>query len=723
MQTNIFLRRAILTGIFITPFLAFFVSGSLLFPFIAGKNFAFRIIVEILFALWVILALRDEDYLPRRSWILYAYSAFFFIIACADLFGANPSRSFWSNFERMDGLIAHIHFYLYFIVLSSVLYKEKLWNWFLGTWVGAGTIMSFYGLLQVAGKITINQGGVRLDGTFGNATYLAVFLLFTFFFTAFSIVRAFKNTQRLWYLIPIAILQLVVLYLTATRGAILGLIGGLIVAGIVIAWKEKENVLVRKSAIGLLGGIVLLISVFFLARNTEFVTTSPVLSRFSSLSFSEIKTQGRYFIWPMAIEGFKENPVLGLGQENFGIIFSKNYNPKMYNQEQWFDRAHSAPLDWLVAGGSLAFLAYLSLFGTLIWYLFKRNGFGLPFTERALLFGLVSAYFFQGLFVFDNLFSNLLFFTILAFVHTQSEGQKFTLPVWVKDSSVRGVTSGIVVFLVILTLYFWNVKPIVAGQTLIKAMQSINNGDASGALSGFTKVFTYNTFASGEAREQLVNSSSLFLSPQVPNDVKEQYVQLAQKELQNHLKENPDDARSHVFYATFLGNIGQGALSVEAFKKAEALSPNKQTILMQLGGAYIASGDYKLAQETFKKAYELDRAFEQAQILYGIGAIYLGDIEQANEILSTVDQNILLFDDRIVSALATIKRYGDLVQIFNKRLETEEGKKNPQNYVSLAISYVEAGDKENARKVLNTLKTIDPGYTAQVDAYSKQMGL
>lgn len=716
------LRGAILTGIFITPFLAFFVSGSLLFPFIAGKNFAFRIIVEIIFALWAILAIRDKEYLPRRSWILYAYTAFYIIIACADMFGANPVRSFWSNFERMDGLIAHIHFYLYFIVLSSVLLKEKLWNWFLGTWVGAGTIMSLYGLLQVSGKITINQGGVRLDGTFGNATYLAVFLLFTFFFTAFSIVRAFKNTQRLWYLIPIAILQLVVLYLTATRGAILGLIGGLTVAGIVIAWKEKENVLVRKSAIGLLGGIVLLVSIFFFARNTEFVTQSPVLSRFSSLSASEIKTQGRFFIWPMAISGFKQNPILGWGQENFGIIFSKNYNPKMYNQEQWFDRAHSAPLDWLVAGGLLAFVAYLSLFTTLLWYLFKKNGFNLPFSERALLFGLVSAYFFQGLFVFDNLFSNLLFFTVLAFVHAQSEGKKFELPEWMQDGGVRNIASALVIVPVILTFYFWNVKPILAGQTLIRAMQTLGAGDPKAALGQFEKVFAYGTFTSGEAREQLVNSSSAFLAQQVPSDVKEQYATLAQKELKTLVLENPDDARSHVFYATLLGNLGQSGASVEEFKKAEQLSPSKQTILMQLGGAYIGAGNYELAFEAFKKAYELDVSYVQAQILYGVGAIYLGKSDEANSTLSTIDQNVLLFDDRIVSALAATNRYADLVQIFNKRIGTEEGKKNPQNYVSLAISYVQIGDKANARKVLSTLKTIDPGYTEQVDAYLKEIG-
>jgi hypothetical protein len=43
-------------GLFIIPFLPLYVSSSMLFPFITGKNFAFRIITEVIFIFWVWLA-------------------------------------------------------------------------------------------------------------------------------------------------------------------------------------------------------------------------------------------------------------------------------------------------------------------------------------------------------------------------------------------------------------------------------------------------------------------------------------------------------------------------------------------------------------------------------------------------------------------------------------------------------------------------------------------
>ena len=57
-------------GVFLVPFIPLIVASSMFFPFITGKNFAFRIIVEVLFALWLLLALRNPEIRPKRSFIL-----------------------------------------------------------------------------------------------------------------------------------------------------------------------------------------------------------------------------------------------------------------------------------------------------------------------------------------------------------------------------------------------------------------------------------------------------------------------------------------------------------------------------------------------------------------------------------------------------------------------------------------------------------------------------
>ncbi len=124
-------------------------------------------------------------------------------------------------------------------------------------------------------------------------------------------------------------------------------------------------------------------------------------------------------IWGMALEGFKEHPILGWGQENFNFVFNKYYNPGMYAQEPWFDRAHNVFFDWLIVGGILGLLAYLSLFATAIYLLWFRIGTW-SVTSKSILTGLLAGYFFQNLFVFDNLISYIMFFSVIGYIHSIS---------------------------------------------------------------------------------------------------------------------------------------------------------------------------------------------------------------------------------------------------------------------------------------------------------------
>ena len=130
---NTILRYLLIGGIFLIPFIPFYVAQGMFFPFITGKNFAFRILVELMLGGWFMLAWRDPRYRPRFSWILAAYTLFMGVTIIADLFGENLFRSFWSNFERMDGLVNYLHFFAYFLIISSVLHTERLWQRFFQT--------------------------------------------------------------------------------------------------------------------------------------------------------------------------------------------------------------------------------------------------------------------------------------------------------------------------------------------------------------------------------------------------------------------------------------------------------------------------------------------------------------------------------------------------------------------------------------------------------------
>ena len=151
------LKYVVLGGIFLIPFIPFIVANDFFFPFITGKNFAFRILVEIIFASWVAWALVDTSVRPRGSALVYAFVAFILSLGVSTLLAENTNKALWSNFERMEGYVTIVHLGAYFLVLTSVLNVEKLWKAFWNTSIGVSIALSLFGIGQIAGFFVINQ--------------------------------------------------------------------------------------------------------------------------------------------------------------------------------------------------------------------------------------------------------------------------------------------------------------------------------------------------------------------------------------------------------------------------------------------------------------------------------------------------------------------------------------------------------------------------------------
>src|SRR3989344_4717233 len=120
MLSHKILRNTILGLIFLVPFIPLYIANNLFFPFITGKGFVFRIIIEIICALWLLLLPRDKKDAPRFSWLSLSVTIFTIAVFISDIFGMNPLRSMWSNFERMEGWVTIIHLWAYFIVITSI---------------------------------------------------------------------------------------------------------------------------------------------------------------------------------------------------------------------------------------------------------------------------------------------------------------------------------------------------------------------------------------------------------------------------------------------------------------------------------------------------------------------------------------------------------------------------------------------------------------------------
>lgn len=702
---------AVLVPLFVIPFLPLYVEASLFFPFITGKGFAFRILVEIAAGAWVLLALADKRYRPRWSWTLLIYGALVAWMFIADLFAMNPHKAFWSNYERMDGFVTLAHAFLFFLVAGSVLTAGKLWKKWWMTVLGASTIVAAHGVLQLMGAAAIHQGGVRLDANMGNSAYLAAYLLFVIAVAAWQAVDS-KGWMR-YSLAALSVLHAVLLVSTATRGAILALVAGVLFAGMLFAFLSGKKG--RKIGVGIVIAGLLVIGGFFAIRDTAFVRQDPVLGRVASISIGELST--RFTLWGMAWEGVQERPLLGWGHEGYSFIFTKYFEPSLYAQEPWFDRAHSVFVDWLVYGGIPAFLLFVGLLGFGLIRLVRSN---LPKAERVLLATAVVAYIVQGLVVFDNLMSYILLAAILAVVHAATARPVHALETQpeLDDARLAQVAAPFVLVATIVVVWMVNIPGIAGGRALIRAAIAAQNPPA--ALAAYEEAVASGSFATQEIREQLVGyASAVARATPVPQDIKMKALNLALPEMQKEIARIPADARIRLMYAQAFESAGDVTSALKETEAALALSPRKQSILIQAGLEEWKAGDKDAARARFAEAYALDTSFSDVAAYAAAGEFVAGDPAAGQKILvdafgtTTVDHDILRY------AYIESKRYTDLIASAKLAVERQQGAAAARFY--LARAYATAGRINDARTEVQATIAAHPEVAAEGAQYLKQL--
>ena len=681
-------RWTALGAFFLIPLAPLIVADPYFFPFITGKAFFFRILTEVAVVAWAVLALLDKEYRPRFSWIGIAFVAFVVWMFIADIFANNVMKAFWSNFERMEGWVLLAHLLGFFFAASAVLRVEKKWRaWFLMS-LTVSVVVSAYALLQLSGTLAIHQGSTRIDASFGNSAYLAIYFLFNVFI-ALWLALTEQQLWLKWSLIALAVLEAVLIFFTETRGTVLGLVGALFLGALLTAFTAGKRA--RRFAGGMLVLLLLVAGVFYAARNSAFVQENHTLQRIASISLSDGQT--RFTIWGMALRGVGERPLTGWGQEGFNYIFNKHYQPSLYGQESWFDRAHDAFIDWLTAGGVPAFVLYLSLFGSAIVLLWRNSELSRP--ERIALTAALAGYAFHNIFVFDNLYSYIYFFAILALIDSQV-ARRTVLDNQRELTSEEGATYALPVAAVVLIALIWsvNIPGMKAATQLIVAMTPAAEGPAQN-ISMFADLLTHPAFATQEIREQLVAFASMVAqNPSVPTTEKQQAVSLAVSEMQKQVAAYPDDARERLqlAYAYRAGGDFQNAL--DEIKAASLLSPNKEDIWIEIGATEWDVGNAKGAQAAFSKAYALGPQFPRLAVYAAAWNIAAGDVPAANDILKRAYGTTTIDSDVLAVAYYRTKDWPSLIRLWKVRASASGV--GAQTWFSLAAAYYAAGDKQNA---------------------------
>lgn len=779
MQKN--LKTIVLICLSLIPFLAWFVSdgrflelstdfgsSGLFFPFITGKNFGFRLLVEIAFVAWAFLAIRFPEYRPKVSKLLIAYSTFIVILFIADIFGVNPERSLLSNFERMEGFVTHLHLYIYFVMFTSVVRTATDWDKILKIFLSSNVVVLLWGYFQLLGSSSfivakiapafakvfsstfpIHMSGDRLDSTIGNSAYFAIYTALFAFIAGLLYVREEKKSWKRFYLVMIA-LNLIALFYTGTRGTQLGIgVGVLTMLGAFIFSYAKHKKIVtfvsvlpiiaivsalikpalltylfqgatlyaiivavaavyvarvdhdkeKKLASYFLVFIAICALTFTLAKDSAFVKSSPSLSRLASISYADGTTLSRFTIWKMSYEGWKERPILGYGQDNFGYIFARHFDPVMYGQEPWFDRSHNVFFDWLVAAGILGLLSYLSLFAIALYLIFKVKG-DLSLKEQVLLLGALVTYFVHNTLVFDNLTSYILFFMLLAFISRRTEGtyQKIEHK---NMSEYQAILEPVVVVLALVMFWFAVYKPYTTNTLLIKAID-VGRLSAKMALpdvlstqvSTFQQALALNSFGSQEVREQMLSFVSRLVTYN-PNlgspEAQAKYNQALQgliAEADRVVAESPakdkEDVRQLSIYGAYF-NAKQDFKTGELYlTKAHTLSPKKQLIAFDLISAYLGQKKYEEAYKVALETYLYRPQVTNAAIILAATSAYSGKEEQVAKILN------------------------------------DNGQKFPLS-IEIINAYLNIGNTQRAIDLLNQYKAQNPKDADQVDAFIKQI--
>lgn len=709
------LKALVFGGLFLIPFLPLYVENNFFFPFITGKNFAFRIIVEIVFASWILLALTEVKYRPKFSWILPAFGGLLVVMFFADLLGQYPLKSFWSNFERMDGYVTLVHVFLYMVVLGSVLTTQKLWSYFLHTAVVVALLVALYGLGQQAGLF--EGGRTRVDSRLGNAAYMAVYMLFNIFFVAFLSLRSKVTTHRIGYAIVGGILAWTLLQ-TGTRGTFLGLVGGMGVTVAYIALFGRKVPALRKYAIGGTFALLVVVLIFMGVRDTAYIQNTGPLARIANIDLQKDLVV-RSTIWGMAWEGVQERPILGWGQGNFNYVFNEKYKPSLYGQEQWFDRVHNIFFDWLIAGGFLGCIAYFSIMATLVYYLLIRPVFmhkesSFSVLENAVLLGLLAGYLIHNLVVFDNIISYIFYGTLLALIHMRvaqpiEKVENFSID----PKMVTQFAAPIVIIVTGFGVYLINVPGIKAAGDIIDAMTASTVTDR---LVAFNNALEQHSFANQEIVEQLAQQAmQIVRNPNIPQGEKEQIVMRAKLELLKLADEKPGDARIHNFISAFYRSIGAMDKAREHAAIAVSLSPTKPSLLAEQAIVELQAGKPEAAEGFLQQAFALEKQNTQVRVLYAAILMQEGKFAQAKELIGDTYKEQFAMNDYALSSTKATGELAYLAELFELRIVHTPN--NAQDRASLAFIYHQLGDDEHAIATLQKASEDIPDFAPRAQCY------
>lgn len=520
-------------------------------------------------------------------------------------FGADFSQSMWSVPERGIGLFVMSLAWLLFFVLSQSFAAS-----FLRRAIFASFFLSIPVSLFAIYEAAVSSG--RPDILFGNAAFLASYLLLHAFIGLY-----FARSSLASFRFPcIAASGALVLatFLTETRGAVLGLVAGLIVMVIHDAFVSRG----RRSAFF---AVTLIFASFgfFLTRDMAMWRGVPVLGRFSGTA-SDI-SGGRAVAWQAAGDVMRARPILGWGFENFDYAFNASYRASfsgVTGAEDFFSKPHNIFLEYAVAGG----IPGLALFVVFLFFAFRSISRGsIPVSHRPAFFGFLAAYVASQFFLFDSYGS--LIPLVLVFARIASSAP-------MRPLSPHALRVGSAIAFTLLFLYsVGSFSAMRSNESVSWAVSAMRLGDPASAFSAWSDAHD----AGGPYRHSVARRYAAALqdafSRGVPVPDASAHAARAMSALDAAISAHPDSYFYRMAYADAAPAFSQYDASYLAggvvhAERAISLSPHRAEARYALAKIYLKQNDARRAVEAAKEGVILDPDSGNAHFFYGFVLLSLG---------------------------------------------------------------------------------------------------
>ncbi len=738
-----FAKRAFFFLVCLTALTPFLVFKDLLFPYITSKAFFFRIIVEVALPFYIYLIARYKNFRPNLKNPLNIFVLAFIAANLISAFtGVNVIRSLWGNFERMGGVYYLIHLsLLYFYLLLLGAMDDWYAKTFLQVFIGASVILALNGISGFIGLGTLVPDPslpARASSTFGNPIFFASFLILPMFLTVFFGLQEEITWKKIAYYLA-AFIQLVGIFLSATRGAVVGLAVGIFLGAALYV------ILSQHKKIRLYGGIAIVCFVVLVGSMVYFdnkINPNTPLHRIFDLHDSN--SIARLIQWKVGLSGFHEHPIFGTGAENYYVLGNKYYNPAIYNYDKsWFDKPHNYILEVLLTNGIVGFIAYagviiFALYG--LYYAYREQF--LTLFEVSLLAAGFLAYEVQNLFVFDTVSTSLAFFIFLGFagyLYAISRPAKNAVPENNKKKATglspafSGTLLAVSAVVMIYAIYVSNIMQ-------MEIAKAVNYGYAYASADPDTSINYFNRATTLPFNFDPVQTASKY------GDFALTFVQSAQPQdattatetLQNAIDYTNATAQkisndptvwielSNLYVAQSV--VDKTPLDPRAEADAETaitLAPKRPEPRLMLARVQLAQNDIAGAQQTLQSILadipnESDAEFEEALILNNQGQTAAA----APLAQKAMADGYQLHQPSEVSWLAEYYdkngQYQQEMTIYQDLLPVDS--QDPSLYLAMANTYNKLGQASNAIAAATKAAQLDPTQLDNVNKFIESLG-